>query len=67
MEENSKIDLIPNVTVAEFRGKGKLQTVVLERTRVVNCERRIPRECSCLSGSRQTRKLFRDLVKTDDT
>jgi len=64
--ENPKIDIIPNVTVAEFRGKSALETVVLKNLTTDEVTELHPAGVFVYIGLTPNTTFVRDLVATDE-
>lgn len=66
VEENPKIELLTNVTPAEFRGKSKLETVVLKDTTTGDLTELHPQGVFVFIGLTPNTAFVRDLVNTDE-
>lgn len=66
VEENPKIEVLPNVAPAEFRGNGKLQSVVLKNTKSGELTEIEPDGVFVFIGLTPNTELVKDLVETDE-
>jgi thioredoxin reductase (NADPH) len=64
--ENPKINVIPNVTVAEFKGKTKLESVVLKNSQSGDLTEIQPEGVFVFIGLTPNTALVRDLVTLDE-
>lgn len=66
VNENPKIDIISNVTVNEFRGKSKLEAVVLKNSKTGDLTEIHPSGVFVFIGLTPNTAFLRDTVATDD-
>jgi thioredoxin reductase (NADPH) len=66
VEENPNIDVIANVTPAEFRGKDKLESVILKNVKTGETNEVRPSGVFVFIGLSPNSEVVRDLVETDD-
>jgi thioredoxin reductase (NADPH) len=66
VEENPKIDVITDVTPAEFRGKNKLETVILKNVKSGELSETHPSGVFVFIGLSPNSEVVRDLVEVDD-
>jgi thioredoxin reductase (NADPH) len=66
VEENPKIDVLTNVTPAEFRGKDRLESVILKNVKTGELSEIRPSGVFVFIGLSPNSEIVRDLVEVDE-